>query len=529
MDALWDDAAVGLNAVQVHVSRLRRLVGPGRWKSTPGGYRMPPTPSPSTPPCSGAPPPGRMRSPPPASGWAANRSHPVALALWQGRRRRPRRPRVSRPRGRWTASGWPPRAAGSAATRSATTSRWSTRSGPCSSRSRTTRLVALLMVALLPGRSGRRRPRGLPRRASPARRRPRRRAGSTWRPASRVLARPGAGPRPAAAVLAVPTGCAVAWSAALPSRGSTVGGDAGPITLVGPPASGSHASRPRPGGCRPSCRTGSRSSTASSRRRLDRARPACATQLGLDLFEDRQALRAARGLLVLDGSSRSTEHAALVDLVDSLSMPVVATAHRPCGWRTSRWCWCRPLETESPDGEPSPARRLLLLRGGGRRAHGRRRRAPRTRPRAPGCSTAYPSRSSSPLRARWLRRAAADLERERERHRAGLGCRSPRRCTAGTTNGCRRLHVLARSGGPVDTAWLRTGAGSSSPTGCSTRCRAGPRRPGPRGDGAQDRAMFELLDGVRAEVLAGGSDDDRRGCGRSSPPTTAASDRSASC
>jgi len=70
--------------------------------------------------------------------------------------------------------------------------------------------------------------------------------------------------------------------------------------------------------------------------------------------------------------------------------------------------------------------------------------------------------------------------------------------------------MLARSGGPVDTAWLRAVPGLEPERvldALAALVRDGLAR---EVTGAQDRAMFELLDGVRAEVLAGGTDEDRR-------------------
>ena len=526
MDALWDDAPRSArNAVQVHVSGLRRLVGPGVVESAPGGYRMPAdTVSVDATVFRSAT--GRAEALAASGQWlAANRSYRSALALWQGTA-------LGGLTGRWASSH---RDSLDRQRLAATRGRFRSDlelghhlavvdevRAALQQEPYDEELVALLMVALY--RAGRVAD------ALAAFREARRRLvddlgvepGSTLADLHRaVLARdPSLDLDPASAVLAVPTG--VRRRGALVGRALTlarltqlVRGDAGPITLVGPPGVGkSRLAAELTGRMQAALPDGVAVLDCEQLTDVVTVPGLVATQFGLDLLGDpRQTLRAARGLLVLDGvRPQHPEHAALVDLVDSLSMPVVATAHRPCGWAHEQVVPVRPLETESPDGDLSPATELLLLRAA---AAGAPAVGEDDTGDAAACARLLDGvplalELAAPRALLGFAELRADLEREQERHRAGLRLSFAASLHGRDDQQLRLLHVLARSGGPVDTGWLRLVPGLEPDRvldALAALVRDGLAR---EVTGAQDRAMFELLDGVRAEVLAGEDDDDRR-------------------
>ena len=482
MDALWDDAPRSArNAVQVHVSGLRRLVGTGVVESTPGGYRMPADAV--TVDATGSRRAARADALAVSGKWlAANRSYRSALALWQGTA-------LGGLAGRWVSSH---RASLDRQRLAATRGRF--RSDlelghhlAVVDEVRTVleqepydeELVALLMVALY--RAGRVAD------ALAAFRDARRRLvddlgvepGSTLADLHRaVLSRdPALDLDPAAAVLAVPTGVrrrgalvggrcpsrgSHSWSGATPGRSRwwvRRHGEVTPRRRADRADAGRAAGRGR----------GPRLRTA--RRRLDRARPGRDPARAGSVRGPPAGAAAARGLLVLDGvRPRHPEHAALVDLVDSLSMPALATAHRPCGWAHEQVVPVRPLETESPDGEPSPATELLLLRAAAAGAPGADGGELED---AAACARLLDGvplalELAAPRAVLGFAELRANLERERERHRAGLRLSFTASLHGRDDEQLRVLHVLARMAGrstPPGSARCR----DSSPTGCSTR------------------------------------------------------------
>lgn len=322
---------------------------------------------------------------------------------------------------------------------------------------------------------------------------------------------------PGSAVLTVPNGVRrrstlVGRALDLTRLEELVYSAAGPITLVGIAGVGkSRLAAELTGRMQAELPAGAAVLDCEHLTELDNVPGLIATQLGLDLLGDPMvALRDIRGLLVLDGvRPEQHDHAGLVELVDSLSLQVVATAHRPCGWAYEQIVPVRPLEIDSSDGHPSPATELLLLRAA-----------------AAGASPA--SDVSDAAACAWLldgiplalelaapravlgfAELRADLERSRQREPAGLRLSFTASLHGRDEAQLRLLNVFARCGGPIDTAWLQ-----ALPTidphavidALAALVRDGLVR---EVTGAQDAVMFELLGGVRAEVLATGSGDDQ--------------------
>lgn len=319
---------------------------------------------------------------------------------------------------------------------------------------------------------------------------------------------------PSAAALAVPAG--------VRRRGALVGRtlevhrlerlirqDVGPITLVGPPGVGksrlaaevsSRMQSELPAGV----------AVIDCEHLVDVANVPglVVAHLGLDLLGDPlTALRSARGLLVLDGvRPQLAAHADLVDIVDSLGMPVLVTAHQPCGWALEQVFPVRPLPTSSPDDHPSPAAELLLLRAA---AAGAVEEAAVDDVEA--CALLLDGlplalELAAPRAVLGFADLRAHLEHERHREPAGLRLSFAASVAGRSEAQVRLMHVLSRCGGPIDTAWLEALPvldPESVLDALSALVRDGLVR---EVTGVQDVSMFELLDGVRAEVLESETD-----------------------
>lgn len=315
---------------------------------------------------------------------------------------------------------------------------------------------------------------------------------------------------PGSAALAAPTG--------VRRRGALVGraleldrlerllrSGAGPITLVGPPGVGkSRLAAELSGRLQSELPAGVAVVDCEHVVEPEDVPGLAVAALGLDLAGDPlAALRAARGLLVLDGVRPPlAAHAELVALVDSLSMPVVTTAHRPCGWVDEQVFPVRPLATASTDGHPSPAAELLLLRAAaaGAGEHPTATDVEACAQLLDGVPLAL--ELAAPRAVLGFAELRAHLEHERHREPPGLRLSFAASLAGRSESQIRLMHVLSRCGGPIDIAWLEAlpvidpGAVLDA---LSALVRDGLVR---EVTGVQAVTMYELLDGVRAEVLS---------------------------
>ncbi|QZY29040.1 AfsR/SARP family transcriptional regulator [Nocardioides coralli] len=235
-----------------------------------------------------------------------------------------------------------------------------------------------------------------------------------------------------------------------------------------------------------------------------------AEALGIRLVSDPVAeLAESDALVVLDGIRVDDPgHAGLVDQVADLGPVVLATAHRPCGWRGEHVHPVRPLASEvdrdQDAGSPSPAAELLLLRAeaAGADVGGVLEDAEACARLLDGMPLAI--ELAAPRAVLGFDELRAGLERERGRGRAGVAvsyAASLRRRSDGEQD---LLEVLARCTGPVDAEWVGDLPGRDA--GSTAKALAALLRDGlvRQREGSHGRPTYEVLSGVRHEVVGDG-------------------------